>query len=152
QFTFQFRRLPSLASDARELLLFDHLAPDNRWRRRFRYADAVRESPFEVEQAAAAALAVRRAVFSRVGGVAGGSRPAWFEDVDLCARLRPEGRILCWPAARLRHRGGGSSRALGYRRFLPIYYRNAILYRRLHYSVPARAAYRPMLAAGMILR
>ena len=78
--------------------------------------------------------------------------PAWFEDVDLCARLVREGKILFWPDARFRHRGGVSSAALGYGRFLPIFYRNALLYRRLHYGRGARLLYRPLLATGMLLR
>jgi N-acetylglucosaminyl-diphospho-decaprenol L-rhamnosyltransferase len=152
QFTFQLRRLPTLANDARELLLVDHIAPDNRRRRRVRYADADREKTFAVEQAAAAALAVRKDLFTRLGGFDQRFVPAWFEDVDLCARLGREGPILYWPVARFRHRGGGASQSLGYARFLPIYYRNAILYRRIHYSLAARIAYRPLLAAGMLLR
>ena len=152
QFTFQLRRLPTLANDARELLLIDHIAPDNRARRRFRYADANREEVFAVEQAAAAALAVRKDIFTRLGGFDSRFVPAWFEDVDLCARLSGEGPILYWPEALFRHRGGGASHSLGYARFLPIYYRNAILYRRLHYRLLPRAAYRPLLAAGMLLR
>src|SRR5450759_1519184 len=86
QFTFQLRRFPNLASDARELLLADHFVPNNRGRRRARYADFPRTAPFEVEQAAAAALAVRRSVFRRLGGFDARFVPAWFEDVDLCAR------------------------------------------------------------------
>ena len=152
QFTFQLRRFPSLGSDARELLLIDHVAPNNRGRRRARYADAGRAAPFEVEQAAAAALAIRKSAFQQVGGFNGRFVPAWFEDVDLCARLIREGRILFWPGARFRHRGGVSSAALGYGRFLPIFYRNALLYRRLHYGRGARLLYRPLLAAGMLLR
>src|SRR6202043_1894649 len=45
QRTFQLRRLPSLASDARQLLLLDHLLPNNFSRRRERYAEADREEP-----------------------------------------------------------------------------------------------------------
>ncbi|HKF41863.1 MAG TPA: glycosyltransferase family 2 protein [Thermoanaerobaculia bacterium] len=152
QFTFQFRRLPDLADDARELLLVDHLAPNSRWRRRFRYADADRDTPFAVEQPAAAAFAIRKDVFRRLGGFDSRFTPAWFEDVDLAARLRREGPIVSWPASRFRHRGGVASASLGYARFLPAYYRNALLYRRLHYSAPARLLYRPLLAAGMLLR
>lgn len=152
QFTFQLRRFPNLASDARELLLVDYVAPNNLGRRRARYADFERADPFEVEQAAAAALAVRGSVFRRLGGFDGRFVPAWFEDVDLCARLAREGKILFWPDARFRHRGGVSSSALGYARFLPIYYRNALRYRRLHYGAAARLLYRPLLAAGMLLR
>ncbi len=152
QFTFQLRRFPNLASDARELLLADHLAPNGRGRRRARYADFARTEPFEVEQAAAAALAVRKDVFRRLGGFDPRFVPAWFEDVDLCARLAREGKVLFWPEARFRHRGGVSSSALGYARFLPIYYSNALRYRRLHYGRAARLLYRPLLAAGMLLR
>jgi GT2 family glycosyltransferase len=152
QFTFQLRGLPTLGSDARELLLWDHLFPNNRGRRGFRYADRDRETSFEVAQAAAAALAVRAEAFRRVGGFSEEFVPAWFEDVDLCARLAPLGKIRYWPAARFRHAGGISSRQLGYERFLPIYYRNALRYRRRHYGGPARAAYRVLLAKGLLLR
>lgn len=152
QFTFQLRRLPSLPGDARELLLIDHLYPNNPARRRVRYADSDRETPIAVEQAAGAALAVRSSVFGAVGGFDERYVPAWFEDVDLCARLLRRGGILYLPEARFRHRGGVSSVRLGYARFLPTYYRNALLYRRQHYGLLSRAAYRALLVAGMILR
>jgi GT2 family glycosyltransferase len=87
-----------------------------------------------------------------VGGFSAEFVPAWFEDVDLCARLAPLGRILYFPAARFRHRGGVSSARLGYARFLPIYYRNALRYRRRHYGLASRAAYRVLLSIGMLLR
>ncbi len=152
QFTFQLRRLPDLSSDARELLLIDHMAPNNSGRRWSRYADRNREVPFEVEQAAAAALAVRKDSFRRVGGFDERFVPAWFEDVDLCARLAREGTILYWPKARFRHRGGMSLEALGYAHFLPIYYRNALRYRTAHYPPASLLAYRILLATGMLLR
>jgi len=152
QATFQLRRLPSLGSDASELLLVDHAFPNHRGRRRFRYADEDRDRGFPVEQAAAAALAVRRDAFLRCGGFDERYVPAWWEDVDLCARLSAEGTILYLPDARVRHRGGDSASRLGYARFLPAFYRNALRYRREHYGSAARAAYRGLLAAGMILR
>ncbi|HZI66512.1 MAG TPA: glycosyltransferase [Thermoanaerobaculia bacterium] len=152
QFTFQLRRLPRLADDARELLLIDSVAPNNRGRRRFRYADRDPDAPLEVEQAAGAALAVRRDAFDEVKGFDERFAPAWFEDVDLCARLAEHGSILYWPAARFRHRGGASSGELGYRRFLPIYYENAIRYRRGRYGAVSRLAYRALLVGGMGLR
>ncbi len=152
QFSFQLRRLPRLRDDARELLLLDHLAPNNRGRRRFRYADRDPESPLEIEQAAAAALAVRACTFRALGGFDESLVPAWFEDVDLCARLSEHGSILYWPDARFRHRGGVSAEGLGYARFLPTYYRNALRYRRRRYELLARLAYRGLLAGGMALR
>lgn len=152
QATFQLRRLPTLASDARELLLIDHLAPNNRGRRRARYAGEDRDRSFAVEQAAAAALAVRKSALQRIGGFDEGFVPAWYEDVDLCDRLSREGALVYTPEARFRHRGGESAGRLGYDRFLPILYRNALRYRRRRYAAPARFAYRALLAAGMALR
>lgn len=152
QFTFQLRRLPRLFDDARELLLLDHVAPNSRARRKFRYADRDPDAVLDVEQPAAAALAVRASDFRAVGGFDETFVPAWFEDVDLCARLLERGAIVYWPSARFRHRGGAASDALGYARFLPAYYRNAIRYRRRRYGLLSRAAYRALLAAGMALR
>jgi GT2 family glycosyltransferase len=152
QFTFQLRRLPRLSDDARELLLIDHLWPNNPRRRRFRYAGRDPESVLAVEQPAGAALAVRRSVFESVGGFDEGYLPAYYEDVDLCARLLGRGKILYCPAARFRHRGGVASSRLGYARFLPLFYRNALRYRRRHYGAGARAVYRLLLATGMLLR
>jgi N-acetylglucosaminyl-diphospho-decaprenol L-rhamnosyltransferase len=105
-----------------------------------------------VEQAAGAALAVRTTAFREAGGFDERFVPAWFEDVDLCARLARKGKILYWPFARFRHAGGVSSRRLGYDRFLPVLYANALRYRSRHYGSAARAGYRAMLAAGMLLR
>jgi GT2 family glycosyltransferase len=95
---------------------------------------------------------VRAEAFRRAGGFWEDLVPAWFEDVDLCARLAPLGQILYWPAARFRHKGGVSAGRLGYARFLPIYYRNALRYRRRHYRPAPRAAYRGLLVVGMLLR
>jgi GT2 family glycosyltransferase len=152
QFTFQLRRLPTLGADLRELLLIDHAFPDSAARRHARYADEDRSRPLEVEQPAAAALAVRRAVFEKLSGFDPRFVPAWFEDVDLAERLHREGRILYWPDAIFRHRGGSAAQGLGYATFLPIYYRNALLYRRSRYGLLARTAYRLALFAGMTLR
>jgi GT2 family glycosyltransferase len=152
QRTFQLRRLPRLSSDLRELLLWDHLFPNGPARRRARYADSDRALPFDVEQAAGAVFAVRADAFSRIGGFDETFVPAWFEDVDLCARLLALGRIVYWPDTRFRHAGGASSVRLGYDRFLPILYENALRYRHKHYGPGARAIYRGALAAGMALR
>ncbi|MDQ6894372.1 MAG: glycosyltransferase [Acidobacteriota bacterium] len=152
QFTFQLRRLPRLSSDARELLLWEHFRPDAPARRRARYADEDRGHSFPVEQAAGAALAVRTAAFRAIGGFDESFVPAWFEDVDLCARLAARGLILYWPASVFRHAGGVSSQRLGYDHFLPILYANALRYRAKHYGRGSRVAYRALLAAGMLLR
>ena len=149
---FQLRRLPRLSSALRELLLIDRLFPRNRGRIRDRYLDRDRESPFEVEQPAAAALAVRKAAFQKVGGFDPRFAPAWWEDVDLCRRLAAEGKIFYLPAARFEHRGGRAMERLGYDRFLPLYYRNAISYWKKNAGSPSALAFRALLIAGMALR
>ncbi len=53
-----------------------------------RYLDRPRDAPFDVEQPAAAALLVKRDVFAALKGFDPAFAPAWFEDVDLCARIR----------------------------------------------------------------
>jgi len=152
QETFQLRRLPTLRQAARELLLIDRAFPRNRGRARDRYLDRDREEEFEVEQPAAAVLAVRRDAFARVGGFDPRFVPAWWEDVDLCARLRSAGKIVYFPGAVFEHAGGASMHRLGYDRFLPIYYRNAIAYWRKHRGAAIALLFRALVAAGMVLR
>lgn len=152
QRTFQLRRLPRLASDARELLLIDRVVPGNPGRRRDRYLDTDRDVPFPIEQAAAAALAVRRSAFESVGGFDERFVPAYWEDVDLCRRLGGRGEIVFWPEAKIEHLGGFAARELGRRSFLEMYHRNALRYRAKHYSRAGHAAYRALLIMGMGLR
>jgi len=148
----QLRRLPTLGHVAREMLLIDRAFPRNRFLARKRYLDHDQEQPFEVEQPAAAALAVRREAFLGVGGFDEAFVPAWFEDVDLCARLCTLGTILYWPGSRFVHSGGGAARTLGYDTFLPIYHRNGLRYWRKHHGRTGAAACRTLVAVGMLLR
>jgi N-acetylglucosaminyl-diphospho-decaprenol L-rhamnosyltransferase len=149
---FQLRRLPNLSSTARELFLLDRAMPGLLARRKERYLDRSREEPFDVEQPAGAALAVRRDVFNELGGFDPRFVPAWWEDVDLCRRLGRRGRIVYVPESVFAHRGGESARALGYSRFVPIYWRNALRYWRKHHGRAAALAVRGMIVAGMGMR
>jgi GT2 family glycosyltransferase len=118
-----------------------------------RYLDLPRDAPFDVEQPAGAALLVRRAAFQGAGGFDPSFQPAWFEDVDLCARLLESGWKLRYvPAARAAHVGGVSMRALAYRDFLPLYTRNLFRYLRRHAAPSVRALSRGAVAAGALLR
>ncbi len=150
---FQLRRLPSLGSLAREAFLLNRLFPRNRGYLRERYLDRDRSVPFDVEQPAAAALLVRASVFAAVGGFDPAFAPAWFEDVDLCAKILESGyRIRFVPVARASHVGGTTMRALPYDDYLPLYTRNLLRYLRRHAGLPVRAAARAVLAAGALLR
>ncbi len=149
---FQLRHLPTWPALLRDALLIDEIIPGGRWRLRERYLDLDRSRPFPVEQAAAAALAVRRTALQAVGGFDESFFPAWFEDVDLCRRLRPCGEILYWPASTFAHRGGASARELGFEVFLPLLYANAHRYWRKHRGSASAAALRGIVATGMALR
>ncbi len=150
---FQLRKLPTLGSLAREALLVNRLFPSNRGFRAERYLDQDRTRPFDVEQPAAAALLVRRTAFERVGGFDPAFAPAWFEDVDLSAKLLESGyRIRFVPAARASHVGGTTMRALPYDDYLPLYTRNLLRYLGRHSGPATRAGARAVLAAGALLR
>lgn len=150
---FQLRRLPTIGSLVREALLVDRLFPENGGFRRDRYLDRDREAAFDVEQPAAAALLVRRDAFEALGGFDPAFLPAWFEDVDFCARLLESGRRIRYvPEGRATHVGGVTMNALSYRDFRPAYVRNLFLYLARHASPGVRAAARLSTLLGALLR
>ena len=66
--------------------------------------------PKVVDYISAAALVVDRALFEAVGGFDLGYEPAYYEDTDLCFKLRAFGRkVLYCPDARVVHIEGSSS-------------------------------------------
>ncbi len=106
-----------------------------------------------VEQPAAAALALRRSAWERLGGFDPTFHPAWFEDVDLARRLADAGgAIAYWPAAAFRHGLGGSIAPLGYGAFLWHYHRNLGRYLRKHHGAGWVAAARALLVVSATLR
>lgn len=104
----------------------------------------------EVEQAAAAALMIRREAYSSIGGFDEQFQPAWYEDVDFCRRLRAAGwQTHFLQDARFLHEGGYSARALGPSLFASAYYRNQLRYVRKHFGLAASLAVRGSIVAGM---
>ncbi len=153
QAEFQLRRLPRLGAILREALLVDRLFPANAGFRRDRYLDRPRDAAFDVEQPAAAALLVRRAAFEAVGGFDPAFAPAWFEDVDLCAKLLAQGgRIRYVPSARVEHVGGVAMDTLSWRDFRPVYVRNQFRYLVRHASAPVCAAAWAATVLGAAMR
>lgn len=150
---FQLRKLPTLGSLVREALLVNRLFPENGGLRSERYLDRPRDVPFDVEQPAGAALLLRRDIFDTLRGFDPAFAPAWFEDVDLCARIRATGwRLRFVPSARAMHVGGSAMNALPYRDFLPLYTRNLVRYLRKHAGAGTRLAARGVLYLGALLR
>jgi len=84
---FQLRRLPTLGTLMSEVLLLNKLFPRNPATASYRYHDLDLTEPRRIEQPAAAALLLRRAVVEEIGPFDEQFAPAWFEDVDYCRRL-----------------------------------------------------------------
>jgi GT2 family glycosyltransferase len=147
------RRLPTPVSLASELLLFDRLWPGNPIARRHNALDLDYSRPTIVEQPAAACLMLRRDVFDGVGGLDERFHPAWFEDVDLCRRLKDRGAQLHFvPAARFAHAGGASRARLSRAAYTRIYYTNLLRFVRKHWGVGWSAVFRALVGVGMLSR
>lgn len=106
-----------------------------------------------IEQPAAAALVLRRSTFSQLAGLDAAFHPAWFEDVDLAARLAKKGHTVhYWPRATFVHGLGASLPALGYGPFLWIYHRNLVRYLRKHHGAGWASAALLLMPAAAIAR
>lgn len=150
---FNVRAFPSIGAVAAEMLLLDEIWPRNPWTRRYLMSDWDHSSARDVDQPAAACLMVRRAGLESLGGFDDAFRPAWFEDVDLCKRIRGAGgRIVYEPGARFLHHGAVSLRSLKAETFLQSYHENLVRYFRKHHGSAAAAQARRLVIAGLCLR
>jgi N-acetylglucosaminyl-diphospho-decaprenol L-rhamnosyltransferase len=153
QHGFNVRRFPTIGSIAADLLLVDHLWPENPATRRYLARDVSDSQAADVDQPAAACLMVRASVFDALGGLDEQFYPAWFEDVDFCRRIRAAGfRIRYEPHATFVHHGGVAMRTLGVGAFSRIWYRNLERYVAKHHGAAARWLVKVLIAAGMLLR
>jgi GT2 family glycosyltransferase len=119
----------------------------------FRYFLVGSPNSFEVGQAAAAALLVRRDAYNAAHGFDEIFYPAWYEDVDFCRSLRNKGwEVRFARDAEFVHEGGYSAKALGSSDFAAAYYRNQLRYISKHFGPAARLMVRLSLVAGMAAR
>jgi N-acetylglucosaminyl-diphospho-decaprenol L-rhamnosyltransferase len=96
---------------------------------------------------------VTRPALETLGGFDESFYPAWFEDVDLCRRIRSRGgRIRFQPSARFLHHGGSSLRPLGKEKFLVSFHTNQIRYFAKHHGAAAARRVRAWVILGMRLR
>ena len=102
------------------------------------------DQPTGVDQPAASAWLVRRHVWDALGGLDPIFAPAWWEDVDFCARLADSfgtkgsavsSGFQVVPEAKVIHVGASSLEHLSAERFLTIYYRNLLRYAARHHRV-----------------
>lgn len=150
---FCVRRFPTLPSMAAEILLLNHIWPSNLLNRNYRCLDLDYAEPQDIDQPAGACLAVKREVWASVGGFDESFFPVWFEDVDLCLRIRTQNwKIRYCPSARFLHSGGHSVNRLLIRDRQIFWYRNLLRYWRKHESRTEVATLRGIIAVGMGLR
>jgi GT2 family glycosyltransferase len=150
---FTVRRFPTMRAMAAEILLLNRLWPGNPVNRRYRCFDLDYTKPQDVDQPAGACLAVRRDAWASVGGFDERFFPVWFEDVDLCLRLRARGwKIVYCPQAEFAHAGGHSVNQVPLADRQLFWYRNLLRYFRKHKGSASVAALRACIALGMGLR
>ncbi len=150
---FNIRSFPTIGSVAAEMLLLDKVWHGNPWRRHYRMLDCDLTAAGDVDQPAAACLMLSRKALESVGGFDERFHPAWFEDVDLCKRIRGfGGRIRFEPEARFLHQGGVSLAHLTPAEYLCIYHKNQIRYFSKHYGRNAGHRVRALICTGLYLR
>jgi GT2 family glycosyltransferase len=148
---FQLRRLPTFWSLAAEIFAVGRFFPRATTHHRYRDIDLTK--PQRVEQPAGAALMIRREVFEEIGPFDEQFSPAWFEDVDYCARLAAAGKqVWVVPPAGARHFGGASLEHLSFARFQELWYRNMWRYAQKWLRAGEAEALRWTIIAGMAFR
>ncbi len=153
QIGFNVRTFPTIGCVLAEALLLDEILPGNRWTRTHRMTDWDHASQRDVDQPAGACLMVRRNILERLGGFDERYRPAWFEDVDLCRRIRGAGgRIIFVPGADFLHHGGSSLGRLRRQDFLESFCANRIRYFARHHGQQAASRVRTVTILGLRLR
>jgi hypothetical protein len=149
---FMIRRLPIPWSVLRESLFLNRILPLAAKTRRWQ-AVIARGEAIAVEQPPGACLMVRRSVFERIGGFDSSFYPAWFDDVDLCRRLRDAGeQLFMVPAARFWHEGHVSLAGLSWGDFLVLFHNNLRRYFEKHHPGWRAWAVRFTVCLGMLLR
>ena len=150
---FFARSLPTPSALAFEALGLNSIWPSNPVNRRYRLRSLDPGAESEIEQPAGAFLMLRREAFRAVGGMDEGFRPVWFEDVDLCRRLRDARYDLRYtPRAIARHRGGHAVRRLSLQARLIAWYGGLLRYAKKHFSLGAYRRVRVAVLVGLALR
>lgn len=153
QVGFNVRAFPSPASLAFEALLVNRIWRGNPVNRRYRGLDLDYDRPQNVEQPAGAFLLVRREVLEQVGLWDERFYPIWFEDVDLCRRIRQAGYSIRYvPACRARHQGGHSVGQISLDQRQLYWYGSLLTYADKYFSPAARVGMRIGVALGALLR
>jgi N-acetylglucosaminyl-diphospho-decaprenol L-rhamnosyltransferase len=151
QHGFNVRSFPTLAGVACQMFFCDRILQADR---RAPSVNAEMSTlPLDVDQPAAACLMVTRTALEEIGGFDEKFQPAWFEDVDLCRRIRSRGgRIQYQPAARFLHHRSYSLAHMSRESFLEMFHTNQIRYFRKHHGNRSASRVRAVIVCGLLLR
>lgn len=153
QTEFHVRNLPTAGMLGAEALLLNRVWPSNRWNRAYRASGFDREQAQDVEQPSGAFLLVRRTVLEELGGMDERFHPLWFEDVDLCQRIRDLDRTIRYvPEAVAVHAGGHSIPSLSRAEREEYWYGNLLRFGDKHFAARGYAALKSCVLAGLVLR
>ena len=144
------KRFPTLGLALGEVIGVHAVAPRNRWVRRFYYEDLDLARAPRVDTISGAVMLLRADAFDAIGRFDEGFR-MYFEETDLCRRLRTHGHTVAFcPAARAIHQHGASTRQTSVRQV--DYYLSYVRYFEKHHGRGAAAILRAAVAAGALAR
>ena len=150
---FSFRRLPTPAALALEVLGINRIWPANPVNRWYRCFDLDPLQAQEVEQPAGACLLFRRVDWERLGGFDEGFYPVWFEDVDFCQRLLATGGTIWFtPQVRVLHHGGHSVQKIDVGCRARVWYGSLLRYAAKHFRPPSRRIVAVIVAVAVVPR
>lgn len=149
---FNVRRLPGITTAIAQLTLLDEIWPHNPLTRRYMAADLDSNRPQQVEQPAASALLYRRRAYEQLGGL-DEQFPNWYNDVDLCYRVRAAGwQVWYCPAAEVIHHGGMGAVSRAAVSVVIESYRSQRRYFYKHFGTSGYTIVSGFVVVGMLLR
>jgi N-acetylglucosaminyl-diphospho-decaprenol L-rhamnosyltransferase len=150
---FNVHSFPTVGSVFAQMLFLDEIWPHNPWTSRYHMSGLNSNAASDVDQPAAACLMLTRKALEACRGFDEAFFPAWFEDVDLCKRIREAGGRICFqPGATFVHAGGSSIDALGSELFLKHFHANMIRYFLKHHGKKCANRVRILVVLGLRLR
>jgi GT2 family glycosyltransferase len=144
------KRFPTLGLALGEVFGVHSMAPRNRWVRRFYYGGRDLARDTLVDTVSGAVMLLRADAFDAAGRFDEGFR-MYFEETDLCRRLRDRGHAVAFcPAAHATHQHGASTRQTSVRQVE--YYLSYVRYFRKHRGRGSAAILRAAVAAAALVR
>lgn len=143
------RRFPSVTDSFGHGIL-GRVWPDNPFSKKYKQIEVAFTDVTKVDWISGSSMMIRKSEFEKVGGF-DESYFMYFEDVDLCKRLRKTGcEIVIAPHATVLHVGGVSTKRLK-NKMMIAHHRSAVRYFAKH-LVGAKKALAPLFALGLGIR